>query len=105
MNGTVFILEKNQYEIEVEFNNWGQICWNFLPFFFFFKEPTANKSLEKAEGAEKQKEEIDSMSKDTTSQHRQHLFDLNCKICIGNWKFFILKCCFRFGREILVFVI
>ncbi|XP_019273187.1 PHD finger protein 3 isoform X1 [Panthera pardus] len=47
------------------------------------QEPTANKSLEKTEGSEKQKEEIDSMSKDTTSQHRQHLFDLNCKICIG----------------------
>ncbi|KAL2792019.1 PHD finger protein 3 isoform 2 [Daubentonia madagascariensis] len=47
------------------------------------QEPTANKSLEKPEGSEKQKEEIDSMSKDTTSQHRQHLFDLNCKICIG----------------------
>lgn len=74
-------------------------------FFFFFKEPTANKSLEKTEGTEKQKEEIDSMSKDTTSQHRQHLFDLNCKICIGNWKFFFLKCCFHFEREILVFVI
>uniref|UniRef100_A0A2K6M7K5 PHD finger protein 3 n=1 Tax=Rhinopithecus bieti TaxID=61621 RepID=A0A2K6M7K5_RHIBE len=47
------------------------------------QEPAANKSLEKPEGSEKQKEEIDSMSKDTTSQHRQHLFDLNCKICIG----------------------
>ncbi|XP_006163602.1 PHD finger protein 3 [Tupaia chinensis] len=47
------------------------------------QEPTANKSLEKPEGSEKQKEEIDSMSKDTTGQHRQHLFDLNCKICIG----------------------
>ncbi|XP_074224841.1 PHD finger protein 3 isoform X1 [Camelus bactrianus] len=47
------------------------------------QEPTANKSVEKTEGSEKQKEEIDSMSKDTTSQHRQHLFDLNCKICIG----------------------
>ncbi|XP_070440921.1 PHD finger protein 3 isoform X1 [Equus przewalskii] len=47
------------------------------------QEPAANKSLEKTEGSEKQKEEVDSMSKDTTSQHRQHLFDLNCKICIG----------------------
>ncbi|KAF6365063.1 PHD finger protein 3 [Rhinolophus ferrumequinum] len=47
------------------------------------QEPTANKSLEKIEASEKQKEEIDCMSKDTTSQHRQHLFDLNCKICIG----------------------
>ncbi|XP_063112999.1 PHD finger protein 3 isoform X3 [Cavia porcellus] len=47
------------------------------------QEPTASKSLEKPEGSEKHKEENDSMSKDTTSQHRQHLFDLNCKICIG----------------------
>ncbi|XP_075411043.1 PHD finger protein 3 isoform X2 [Tenrec ecaudatus] len=47
------------------------------------QESTASKSLEKIEEPEKQKEDIDSMSKDTTSQHRQHLFDLNCKICIG----------------------
>lgn len=47
------------------------------------QEPSTSKSVEKSEGSEKQKEEIDSMSKDTTSQHRQHLFDLNCKICIG----------------------
>ncbi|KAM9060149.1 PHD finger protein 3 isoform 2-T2 [Megaptera novaeangliae] len=47
------------------------------------QEPTANKTVEKTEGSDKQKEEIDSLSKDTTSQHRQHLFDLNCKICIG----------------------
>lgn len=47
------------------------------------QESAANKTLEKPEGSEKQKEDIDSMSKDTTSQHRQHLFDLNCKICIG----------------------
>ncbi|XP_057594473.1 PHD finger protein 3 isoform X1 [Hippopotamus amphibius kiboko] len=47
------------------------------------QEPTTNKSVEKTEGSDRQKEEIDSMSKDTTSQHRQHLFDLNCKICIG----------------------
>ncbi|EHB14770.1 PHD finger protein 3 [Heterocephalus glaber] len=47
------------------------------------QEPTASKSLEKPEGPEKQREENSSMSADTTSQHRQHLFDLNCKICIG----------------------
>ncbi|XP_029339218.1 PHD finger protein 3 isoform X5 [Mus caroli] len=47
------------------------------------QEPSANKSLEKPDVSEKQKEEVDSTSKDTTSQHRQHLFDLNCKICIG----------------------
>ncbi|KAM4834633.1 PHD finger protein 3 isoform 2-T4 [Thomomys bottae] len=47
------------------------------------QESSGSKTLEKPEGSEKQKEETDSMSKDTTSQHRQHLFDLNCKICIG----------------------
>lgn len=58
--------------------------------------------MEKTEGSEKPREEIDSMSKDTTSQHRQHLFDLNCKICIGNWKYFSLKYCFHLKRGILV---
>ncbi|XP_051008961.1 PHD finger protein 3 isoform X2 [Acomys russatus] len=47
------------------------------------QEPSASKTLEKQEGSEKQKEEADAASTDTTSQHRQHLFDLNCKICIG----------------------
>ncbi|XP_055462189.1 PHD finger protein 3 isoform X2 [Psammomys obesus] len=47
------------------------------------QEPSASKALEKPEGSEKQKEEIDATSTDTTGQHRQHLFDLNCKICIG----------------------
>ncbi|XP_021053402.1 PHD finger protein 3 isoform X2 [Mus pahari] len=47
------------------------------------QEPSANKSLEKPDTSEKQKEEVDPTSRDTTSQHRQHLFDLNCKICIG----------------------
>lgn len=47
------------------------------------QDSTANKSSEKTDGSEKQKEDNDSTSKDTTNQHRQHLFDLNCKICIG----------------------
>ncbi|XP_010616171.1 PHD finger protein 3 isoform X2 [Fukomys damarensis] len=47
------------------------------------QEAAASKSLEKPEGPEKQREEGGSVSADTTSQHRQHLFDLNCKICIG----------------------
>ena len=58
--------------------------------------------MEKTEGSEKQKGEVDSMSKDTTSQHRQHLFDLNCKICIGNWNYSFLKCCFHFEMWTLV---
>ncbi|XP_001372425.3 PHD finger protein 3 isoform X1 [Monodelphis domestica] len=45
------------------------------------QESTTTKSVEKVEDLEK--EETDSLSKDTTSQHKNHLFDLNCKICIG----------------------
>ncbi|XP_074166693.1 PHD finger protein 3 isoform X4 [Sminthopsis crassicaudata] len=45
------------------------------------QESTTMKSVEKVEDLEK--EEADSLSKDTTSQHKNHLFDLNCKICIG----------------------
>lgn len=26
------------------------------------------------------------MLKDTTAEHRAHLFDLKCKICTGKWK-------------------
>ncbi|NXD20636.1 PHF3 protein, partial [Spelaeornis formosus] len=46
------------------------------------QEPNA-KLLEKSEEAEKDKEINESASPDTTSQHKNHLFDLNCKICIG----------------------
>ncbi|XP_065689453.2 PHD finger protein 3 isoform X1 [Patagioenas fasciata] len=41
------------------------------------------KVFEKSEEAEKDKEANESASPDTTSQHKNHLFDLNCKICIG----------------------
>ena len=41
------------------------------------------KLHEKSEEAEKDKEGNESASPDTTSQHKNHLFDLNCKICIG----------------------
>lgn len=43
------------------------------------------KVFEKSEEAEKDKEANESASPDTTSQHKNHLFDLNCKICIGNF--------------------
>ncbi|KAM6324143.1 PHD finger protein 3 [Aegotheles albertisi] len=46
------------------------------------QEPNT-KLLEKSEEAEKDKEVNESASPDTTSQHKNHLFDLNCKICIG----------------------
>ncbi|KAM9562497.1 PHD finger protein 3 isoform 1-T1 [Guaruba guarouba] len=41
------------------------------------------KLFEKSEEAEKDKDINESASPDTTSQHKNHLFDLNCKICIG----------------------
>ncbi|NXG23024.1 PHF3 protein, partial [Grallaria varia] len=41
------------------------------------------KLFEKSDEAEKEKEINESASPDTTSQHKNHLFDLNCKICIG----------------------
>ncbi|NXC74499.1 PHF3 protein, partial [Anhinga anhinga] len=44
------------------------------------------KLFEKSEEAEKDKEINESASPDTTSQHKNHLFDLNCKICIGNFE-------------------
>ncbi|NXC51252.1 PHF3 protein, partial [Penelope pileata] len=47
------------------------------------QEPNMMKSYEKSEEAEKDKEGNESASPDTTSQHKNHLFDLNCKICIG----------------------
>ncbi|KFO90013.1 PHD finger protein 3 [Buceros rhinoceros silvestris] len=46
------------------------------------QEPNT-KVFEKSEEAEKDKEVTESASPDTTSQHKNHLFDLNCKICIG----------------------
>ncbi|KAM9267834.1 PHD finger protein 3 isoform 1-T5 [Cariama cristata] len=46
------------------------------------QEPNT-KLFEKSEEAEKDKELNESASPDTTSQHKNHLFDLNCKICIG----------------------
>ncbi|XP_064020192.1 PHD finger protein 3 isoform X2 [Pogoniulus pusillus] len=46
------------------------------------QEPSL-KLLEKAEEADRDREVPESASPDTTSQHKNHLFDLNCKICIG----------------------
>ncbi|ELV13035.1 PHD finger protein 3 [Tupaia chinensis] len=92
-NNTIEMIEKEQREVErrpiTKITHKGEIeIESDAPMkeqeaTMEIQEPTANKSLEKPEGSEKQKEEIDSMSKDTTGQHRQHLFDLNCKICIG----------------------
>ncbi|XP_061479037.1 PHD finger protein 3 isoform X2 [Rhineura floridana] len=45
--------------------------------------PPPVKTVEKIEETEKDKEVDESAASDTTNQHKNHLFDLNCKICIG----------------------
>lgn len=47
------------------------------------QESAPVKTVEKMEETEKDKEADESATPDTTSQHKNHLFDLNCKICIG----------------------
>ncbi|XP_054857307.1 PHD finger protein 3 isoform X2 [Eublepharis macularius] len=47
------------------------------------QESVPVKVMEKMEDTEKDKEVDESSTPDTTSQHKHHLFDLNCKICIG----------------------
>ncbi|XP_032070910.1 PHD finger protein 3 isoform X2 [Thamnophis elegans] len=47
------------------------------------QEPAPIKIVEKVEETEKDKEDNESSSSDTTNQHKNHLFDLNCKICTG----------------------
>ncbi|XP_007424083.1 PHD finger protein 3 isoform X1 [Python bivittatus] len=47
------------------------------------QEPSPVKIVEKMEEIEKVKEADESASSDTTNQHKNHLFDLNCKICTG----------------------
>lgn len=41
------------------------------------------KPLEKEEEVQKEKEDPVESTSDTTTQHKNHLFDLNCKICTG----------------------
>uniref|UniRef100_A0A670YND2 PHD finger protein 3 n=1 Tax=Pseudonaja textilis TaxID=8673 RepID=A0A670YND2_PSETE len=47
------------------------------------QEPAPIKIVEKVEETEKVKEADESSASDTTNQHKNHLFDLNCKICTG----------------------
>ncbi|XP_015273362.1 PREDICTED: PHD finger protein 3 [Gekko japonicus] len=47
------------------------------------QESVSVKVMEKMEETEKDKEVDESATPDTTSQHKHHLFDLNCKICTG----------------------
>uniref|UniRef100_A0A8D0DQG9 PHD finger protein 3 n=2 Tax=Salvator merianae TaxID=96440 RepID=A0A8D0DQG9_SALMN len=47
------------------------------------QEPTPVKTAERMEETETVKEADESSTPDSTSQHKNHLFDLNCKICTG----------------------
>ncbi|XP_066468519.1 PHD finger protein 3 [Tiliqua scincoides] len=47
------------------------------------QESASVKIVEKIEETVKDKGADESATPDTTSQHKNHLFDLNCKICIG----------------------
>ncbi|XP_044148403.1 PHD finger protein 3 isoform X2 [Bufo gargarizans] len=47
-----------------------------------FQESVA-KPVEKEEEVQKEKEDPVESTSDTTAQHKNHLFDLNCKICTG----------------------
>lgn len=62
------------------------------------------KMFEKSEEADKDKEGNESATPDTTSQHKNHLFDLNCKICIGNFQkhIYLNASCTKAKRKILV---
>lgn len=60
--------------------------------------------FEKSEEVDKDKEGNESATPDTTSQHKNHLFDLNCKICIGNFEkhIYLNVSCTKAKRKILV---
>ncbi|XP_069091843.1 PHD finger protein 3 isoform X2 [Pleurodeles waltl] len=47
------------------------------------EEPTVAKPVEKVEELPKEKAAEPASTSDTTNQHKDHLFDLNCKICTG----------------------
>ncbi|MEE6476542.1 hypothetical protein FKM82_011116 [Ascaphus truei] len=46
-------------------------------------EESVVKPVEKEEEIQKDKDEPAEFTSDTTAQHKNHLFDLNCKICTG----------------------
>nr|XP_033791241.1 PHD finger protein 3 isoform X2 [Geotrypetes seraphini] len=46
-------------------------------------EDPSNKPVEKMEEIHKDKDVHNESTTDTTTQHKNHLFDLNCKICTG----------------------
>uniref|UniRef100_A0A803VA82 PHD finger protein 3 n=1 Tax=Ficedula albicollis TaxID=59894 RepID=A0A803VA82_FICAL len=91
-NSTIEMIEKEQREVErrpiTKITHKGEIeIESETPMkeqeeVMEIQEPHT-KLFEKSEEAEKDKEINESASPDTTSQHKNHLFDLNCKICIG----------------------
>uniref|UniRef100_A0A8C8RZW6 PHD finger protein 3 n=1 Tax=Pelusios castaneus TaxID=367368 RepID=A0A8C8RZW6_9SAUR len=90
---TIEMIEKEQREVErrpitkithkgeIEIESDAPIKEQEVP--MEIQEPSIIKLVEKTEEIEKDKEVDGSSSPDTTSQHKNHLFDLNCKICIG----------------------
>ncbi|KAM8954346.1 PHD finger protein 3 isoform 2-T2 [Pelodytes ibericus] len=88
---TIEMIEKEQREVErrpiTKITHKGEIeIENDAP----MKEPesmdtedTVVKPVEKEEEIQKEKETPDESTSDTTAQHKNHLFDLNCKICTG----------------------
>lgn len=49
----------------------------------FGSTPSAQASAAEGTSGGSMPDIFSSMLKDTTSEHRAHLFDLNCKICTG----------------------
>ncbi|KAM4040619.1 PHD finger protein 3 [Anomaloglossus baeobatrachus] len=88
---TIEMIEKEQREVErrpiTKITHKGEIeIESDAP----MKEPEAMeteepvvKPLEKEEEVQKEKEDPVESTSDTTAQHKNHLFDLNCKICTG----------------------
>lgn len=48
--------------------------------------PAQSSAVDSSSDSSNVADVFSSMLKDTTSEHRTHLFDLNCKICTGNKK-------------------
>ncbi|XP_070589138.1 PHD finger protein 3 isoform X2 [Erythrolamprus reginae] len=91
---TIEMIEKEQREVErrpiTKITHKGEIeieseapVKEQEPTIMEIQEPAPIKIVEKVEETEEVKEDNDSSSSDTTNQHKNHLFDLNCKICTG----------------------
>ena len=51
-----------------------------------FQNEAVPRSVEEPKAKEVPEEDESEGTKDTTGQHKAHLFDLNCKICTGKRK-------------------